>query len=127
MCSAQVIRDIANAAVLETKFDHNHNGLSEQQEAIEIFVGRCKRKATENLSGYPSTIIKQELASTLNSSATLNYHNLHCLHQQFYWQKRKALPVLPKNRSQVSNDKYDQFQLDVLYLCISRCMMSLLK
>ena len=98
--------------------------LSEQQEARQIFAGRCKRRATENLLGRPSKIIKQELASTLNSSAALSLY-LYC--QRFYWQRRKTLPALPKSRSQVSNDKYDKFQLDVLYLCISRCMMSLLK
>ena len=73
MCSALVIMDIANATVLEIKFDHNHDGLSEQQEARQIFAGRCKKRATENLSGRPSKIIKQELVSTLNSSAALNY------------------------------------------------------
>ena len=50
-CSARVITDIANAAVLEIKFDHSHDGLSEQQEAKQIFAGRCKRTATENMSG----------------------------------------------------------------------------
>ena len=126
-CSARVIMGIANATVLKIEFDHNHDGFSEQQEARQIFAGRCRRRAAENLSGCPSKIIKQELASTLNSSAALNYQDLHCLYQQFYQQKKKALPALPKNRSQVSNDKYDKFQLDVLYLYISRCMISLLK
>ena len=126
-CSARVIMDIANAAVLEIKFDHNHDGFSKQQNARQIFAGRCKRRATENLSGRPSKIIKQELASTLNSSTALNYQDLHCLRQRFDRKRRKALPALPKNRSQVSNDKYDKFQLDILSLCISRCMISLLK
>ena len=63
-CSARVITDIANAAVLEIKSDHNHDGLSEQQEARQIFSGRCKRRAKENFSGRPTTIIKQELANT---------------------------------------------------------------
>ena len=109
MCSARITTNIANAVVLEIKFDHNHDGLSEQQEDRQIFAGRYKRRATENFSGRPTTIIKQELASTLNSSTALNYQDLHCLRQRFYRQRRKALPALPKNRSQMStcNDKYD--------------------
>ena len=126
--SARVITDIANAAVLEIKFDHSHDGLSEQQEARQIFAGRCKRRARE--FGRASNYNHQARADqhtefqrrpqlsgpALSTSAIL--------HQQ----RRKALPALPKNRSQVNNDKYDIFQLDVLYLCIMyQCMMSLLK
>ena len=119
----ELLRTLQRPLFLEIKLDHNHDGLSEQQEARQIFTGRCKRRATENLSGRPSKIIKQELASTLNSSVALNYQDLHCLRQRFYRQRRKALPALPKNISQVSDDKHDKFQLDALYLYISRCMM----
>ena len=41
--------------------------------------------------------------------------------------KEEGIASVAQEQSQVSNEIYDKFQLDVLYLCISRCMMSLLK
>ena len=64
---------------------------SDQQEARQIFADRYKRRATENLSGRPSKVIKQELASTLNSSAALNYQELHCLRQRFLSAKEEGI------------------------------------
>ena len=43
----ELLRTLQNAAVLEIKFDHNHDGLSEKQEVRQIFAGRCKKSHRE--------------------------------------------------------------------------------
>lgn len=98
-CTASVFTVGPDNIISRQKLEHNHQA-NEDGLSRKIISNACKRKAKEDISEKPSTVIRRELSSNLPLNLTVT--DIANIRRNVYNCRRKLLPgALPTNIQEV--------------------------
>lgn len=95
-CISNFLCDVSETVLLKSNFDHNHEASSNINR--QIVANSLKRKATDQVTTRPLKLIRNEVQS---SALDLTLNDVHSIRRSVYRTRRKTLPPLPKNVTEV--------------------------
>lgn len=96
--TVHTLGSLDSVVVTKHNVQHSHDA-NEKRLNRQILSESCKRKATEDLAEKPAKIIRQELQKSVPSSLTTT--DMEYVRHTVYNARRRVLPCLPKNASEV--------------------------
>lgn len=98
-CPARCKTDLNNRNIQFSNEHVGHEAKTATEIVVDEFRKKCRKRGGEELFDRPSKLMRVELAVG-DAERHINVKDLHCARKAIYYQRRKILPRLPKDRTE---------------------------